>query len=78
GIEVKNRINDPVDPKIIAELEKKFPEFVRSYEEKGMTPAEFEGFGSVRRTLLSFMAGYDDLIVTIRRLMVPDPDVKGE
>jgi transaldolase len=77
-VEVKSRINNPVDPKILTELSKKFPDFVRAYDEKGMVPAEFENFGSTRRTLLAFMAGYDDLIVSIRKLMITDPDAKGE
>ena len=78
GVEVKNRIDDPVDPKIIAELEKKFPEFVKSYDEKGMKPEEFDNFGSTRRTLLAFLAGYADLLGVIRGIMISDPDVKGE
>jgi transaldolase len=77
-VEVKSRINDPVDPKIIAELERKFPEFVRAYDEKGMKPEEFESFGSTRRTLLAFLAGYADLLAVIRGIMIPDPDAKGE
>jgi transaldolase len=72
-VEVKNRIDDPVDPKIIAELEKKFPDFVRAYDEKGMKPEEFEQFGATRRTLLSFLGGYADLLQVIRLLMIPDP-----
>jgi transaldolase len=77
-VEVKNRINDPVDPKIIAELEKKFPDFVRAYDERGMKPEEFEHYGATRRTLLSFLEGYADLLSVIRRIMIPDPDLKGE
>jgi len=77
-IEVKNRINDPVDPEIIKELEKKFPDFKRAYHEKGMTEAEFENYGSFRRTLLSFLGGFFDLVAVIRGIMISDPDVKGE
>jgi len=77
-VEVKNRIDDPVDPKIIAELEKKFPDFHRAYDEKGMKPEEFEYYGSTRRTLLAFLAGYADLVQVIRHIMISDPDVKGE
>ena len=77
-VEVKNRINDPVDPKIIAELLKKFPDFKKGYEEKGMKPAEFEHYGSFRRTLLAFLAGYADLVSVIRHIMISDPDIKGE
>jgi transaldolase len=78
GVEVKNRIDDPVDPKIIAELEKKFPDFCRAYDEKGMKPEEFESFGATRRTLLAFLKSYDELVAVVRGIMISDPDVKGE
>jgi transaldolase len=78
GVEVKNRIDDPVDPAIIAELEKKFPDFQRAYDEKGMRPEEFDNFGSTRRTLLAFLKSYDDLVAVVRGIMISDPDVKGE
>ena len=77
-VEVKNRIDDPVDPKAIAELEKKFPDFCRAYDEKGMKPEEFEFYGATRRTLLSFLGGYADLINVIRHIMITDPEIKGE
>jgi transaldolase len=77
-VEVKNRIDDPVDPKIIAELEKKFPDFRRAYDEKGMKPEEFDTFGSTMRTLLAFLKSYDDLVSVVRGIMINDPDVKGE
>jgi transaldolase len=77
-VEVKNRIDDPVDPKIIAELEKKFPDFRRAYDERGMTPAEFDDYGATRRTLLAFIASYQDLTAVVRSIMIADPDKKGE
>jgi len=77
-VEVKSRIDDPVDPKIIAELERKFPEFRRAYDENGLAPDEFESYGATRRTLRSFIAGYEDLLKMIRDIMIPDPDIKGE
>jgi transaldolase len=77
-VEVKNRIDDPVDPQIIAELEKKFPDFHRAYDEHGMKPEEFDNFGSTRRTLLAFLKSYDDLVSVVRGIMISDPDVKGE
>ena len=76
-VEVKNRIDDPVDPKIISELEKKFPDFGRAYDEKGMKPEEFEYYGATRRTLLAFLGGYADLVSVIRRIMISDPDISG-
>jgi transaldolase len=77
-VEVKNRIDDPVDPRIIADLEKKFPDFIRAYNENGMKPEEFENFGSTRRTLLAFLESYADLVAVIRGIMITNPDVKGE
>ncbi|MDR1587321.1 MAG: transaldolase family protein [Treponema sp.] len=77
-VEVKNRIDDPVDPAIIAELEKKFPDFRRAYDEKGMKPEEFDEFGATRRTLLAFIGSYTDLVALVRSIMIVDPDLKGE
>lgn len=77
-VEVKNRINDPVDPKILDELNRKFPEFRRAYDEKGLTVEEFDDYGAVRRTLRSFISGYEDLLKMVRDVMIPDPDIKGE
>mgnify|MGYP005840932989 CR=1 FL=1 len=77
-VEVKDRINDPVNPKILDELLKKFPEFRRAYDEKGLSLDEFETYGATRRTLRSFVSGYEDLLKMIRDIMVPDPDIKGE
>ncbi|MDR0636252.1 MAG: transaldolase [Treponema sp.] len=77
-VEVKNRMDDPVDPALIAELEKKFPDFRRAYDEQGMRPEEFDGFGATRRTLRAFLKSYDDFVAVVRGIMVSDPDVKGE
>jgi transaldolase len=75
-IEVKTRIQDEVDPKIIAELVRKFPDFKRAYDPNGMTPAEFDHFGPAARTLRSFIASYHDLIGVVRDFMLPNPDVR--
>lgn len=75
-IVVKPRMDNPVDPNIVKELEKKFPEFVRSYDPDGIKIDEFDMFGPNRRTLRQFLAGYDDLVHIIRDFMVPDPDKK--
>jgi transaldolase len=77
-VEVKERINNPVDPKIIAELEKKFPDFRRAYDEKGMKTDEFEYFGATRRTLRTFLESYADFVGVIRGIMINDPDIRGE
>ena len=73
-VEVKERMDNPVDPAIIAELKKKFPDFVRGYEADGMKPEEFEHYGATARTLRGFIAGYADLLSVIRDFMIPNPD----
>jgi transaldolase len=72
-VEVKNRIDDPVDPKIVAELSKKFVDFRRAYEENGLKPEEFDGFGPTVRTLRQFTAGCHQLAGLIRDFMMPNP-----
>lgn len=70
-IEVVPRIDDPVDPAIIEALSAKFEDFRRAYAADGMTPAEFDGFGPTKKTLYSFLAGYQDLVKVIRGFMIP-------
>ena len=64
-----------MDPEIIEELEKKFLDFQRAYNEDGMRISEFDEFGATRRTLRQFCKATDDLIALIRDIMIPDPDV---
>jgi len=73
-IEVKSRIDNPVDPVYIEELYRKFGDFRRAYDEDGMTPNEFDDYGATRRTLRQFIAGYESFLSVIRDLMMPDPD----
>ncbi len=75
-IEVKERMNTPVDPAIIAELTKRFPEFTRAYEPNGMSHAEFASYGATARTLRSFISGYEGTLGVIRDFMMPNPDLK--
>ena len=73
-VSVENRIDRPVDPKIVAELEQKFVDFRRAYDEQGMSVAEFDDYGAMRRTLRQFCKATDDLAVLIRDIMNPNPD----
>ena len=75
NVTVENRMDEPVDPEIIEELEKKFLDFQRAYNEDGMRISEFDEFGATRRTLRQFCKATDDLIALIRDIMIPDPDV---
>ncbi len=47
------RIEAPVASDVVERL-RQMPDFVRSYEPDGMTPAEFVGFGPTQRTLCQF------------------------
>ncbi|HXM15017.1 MAG TPA: transaldolase family protein, partial [Candidatus Eremiobacteraceae bacterium] len=74
GIEIKPRIGNPVDPRIVDELYKRFPDFRRAYTEDGLTLEEFDAFGATRRTLRQFIAACADLNAIIRDVMIPNPD----
>ncbi len=73
-VEVKPRMDIPVDPAIIEELRRKMPEFIKAFDEDGLSPAEFAGFGATARTLRGFLDSYMGLISTIRDIMIPNPD----
>lgn len=74
NIKVKNRMDNPIDPAILAEL-KTFPEFIKAYEADGLKPEEFVTYGATSRTLRGFLSGYADLLSVIRDFMVPNPDL---
>jgi len=75
-VPVVSRIDKPVDPKIVDELLKKFPDFERAYSENGLTPEEFDTFGSTGRTLRQFIQACHDLDGQIREIMIPNPDTR--
>jgi transaldolase len=75
-IEVKPRMDDPVDSRIIAELCRAFPDFVRAVEPNGLEPAEFDTFGPTVRTLRAFVASYHELLHAVSDALLPNPDVK--
>jgi len=68
-IKVENRMDTPVAPKLIAQLQKHFPDFDRAYQPDGMKPEEFEGYGATNRTLKQFLSGYDKMIGLVRGVM---------
>lgn len=73
-VEVRPRMDDPVDETIVTELLSKFDDFKRAYEPDGMKPEEFDSYGACSRTLRSFISGYERLLGIIRDFMIPDPD----
>jgi transaldolase len=76
-IEVKERMSDPVDPKIIDAMYTKIPDFRRAYDENGMTVDEFDTYGATVRTLRGFVTSAHDLMAEVRNFMLPNPDVKN-
>ena len=75
-VEVKARMQDPVDPRIIAELRALVPDFHRAYDEDGMTAQEFDLYGASARTLRVFCDHYHELLSIVRDSMIPNPDKK--
>ncbi len=74
GIRPEPRIDLAVDPAIVAELMARIPDFARAYEPDGLMLSEFDGYGATVRTLRAFIASYQDLIGTVRDIVLPDPD----
>jgi transaldolase len=74
GIEVKPRIDDPVDPKLVAELVGHFQDFRRAYSENGLRPEAFDSFPPTQRTLRQFVGACGDLATLVREVVIPNPD----
>src|SRR6202043_2106740 len=70
-IEVRSRIDRPVEPRIVEELSKYFADFRRAYSEDGLSTGEFDSFGPTRRTLRQFIAACSDLNAIVRDVLLP-------
>ena len=68
-VAVENRMDIPVDPGLIAQLKKHFPDFVKAYEPDGMTVEDFETYGATKRTLDQFLSGYDKMVAVVRGVL---------
>jgi transaldolase len=73
-VEVGPRIDNPVEPRIVAELSKKVTDFRRAYAEGGISIDEFNSFAPTRRTLRQFIAACGDLNSFVRDVLLPNPD----
>jgi transaldolase len=76
SVEVRPRMDEPVDPAILDELRARFPDFRRAYEPDGLTPAEFDTFPPSVRTLRQFIGSYHDLLHAVTDAVLPNPDLK--
>jgi transaldolase len=70
---VENRIDVPVDPRIISTLLERVPEFRRAYEVDGMAVEEFDSFGATRATLRQFLDADAQLDALVRDILIPAP-----
>ncbi len=71
-VTVEDRIGRPVERKMIDDLQKKFPDFSRAYNEGGLTLEEFDSFGPTVRTLRQFIEACHQLEGQVRDLMLPN------
>lgn len=77
GLEVRPRIDDPVDPVLVDELRLRFPDFERALEPDGLRVDEFETFAPSARTLRTFIASYHELLHLVNEALVPDPEPRS-
>src|SRR6266853_287427 len=75
-IEVRSRIENPVEKTIVEELLRRFPDFQRAYSENGIAVKAFDSFPPTRRTLRQFIAACHDLAAIIRDQMLPNPELR--
>jgi len=73
-LSVAPQIDKPVDPEIVDELLRKFPDFRRAYTEDGLSVSEFDTYGPTVRTLRQFLEATHELAVRVRDLLLPNPD----
>lgn len=73
-IDVRLTQDEPVDPAVVEEIYRKFPDFRRAYDEGGLSLDEFDTFGATVRTLRNFIGSYHELVGAVRDVMLPDPD----
>jgi transaldolase len=76
-VEVRPRMDDAVDPAIVDELRRHYPDFVRAFEPDGLERAEFDAWPPTARTLRAFIASYHDLLHQVTDAMIPNPDVRA-
>jgi len=74
GIEAVDRIDIPVDPRIVTALYDSIPDFRRAYDPDGMTEDDFLTYGATARTLRQFLAATNDLEGFVRDVTVPSRD----
>ena len=72
-VEVRPRIDNPVDPRVVDALLEHFPDFRRAYSEDGLSIDEFDSYPPTVRTLRQFIGACTDLDALVRDVVLPDP-----
>jgi transaldolase len=75
NVKVEDRMDRPVEAGIVEELDAKFTDFRRAYDEKGMCVPDFDEFGATRQTLRQFCKAVEDLSALVRDTMIPNPEL---
>ncbi|HUP58601.1 MAG TPA: transaldolase family protein, partial [Bdellovibrionota bacterium] len=70
GMEPMARIRETVPADRLERLERFFPDFVKAYDENGLPPAAFAGFGPTVHTLNQFVGATQDLYSLVRERML--------
>ncbi len=71
-ISVVPRMDTPVDPVVVADLHRRFPDFRLAYDEHALAPDAFDQYPPTRRTLRQFLAAGADLNQLVRDVMLPE------
>ncbi|WP_224250036.1 transaldolase family protein [Hyalangium gracile] len=66
----RKTLSEPVASEIVDTLRRKLPDFRRAYDEEGMRPEEFAGYGASVHTLRQFLGGYQQLVEWVRDRML--------
>ena len=67
--DVVSRIDHPVHPEYMRQL-KKYPEFMKAFENGAQNTSEFTDYGAFKFTLNGFLTGYEDLVKLVRPFLV--------
>lgn len=72
-VEVRPRIHEPVEPRLLDQLLSHFPDFVSAYMEDGLSVEAYDSFAPTVSTLRQFIGAVSDLDAFVRDAMLPSP-----
>jgi transaldolase len=70
GVAVESRIQDQVNPGVIAYLAKTFPDFRKAYGIDPLPIGQFDLYGASQKTLAQFSRGYQELLAFVADVRV--------